>query len=158
MLPARATTHEPVGRQSIPRKLEVNMSRPAKPSTLPPRLLLAFILSIGLFAAWFLGWMLFEATFRSFLHSTQFKQLVFTEEGEPLISTQPAGNRELLAPIYHTLDGKLVPDPSEVVLLDDYPREVVAQRRELESASPNVNWGMGLLGFAALSPRALIGT
>jgi|GEM_PF-2326630 len=128
------------------------MSTPSKQLPLSPRFLLAFILSIGLFGAWFLGWMMFENVFRSFLGSTGFKQLVFTEGGEPLISTHPAGNRELIDPIYHTLEGTLVTNPSEIMLLDDYPREVLAQRSETERASPMVNWGMGLLGFAALSP------
>jgi hypothetical protein len=128
------------------------MSTPSKQLPLPPRVLLALILSIGLFCVWLLGWMMFENVIRSYLGSTGFKQLVFTQDGEPLISTYPAGNRELIEPIYHTLDGKLVPNPSEIILLDDYPREVLAQRSKTERASPMVNWGMGLLGFSALSP------
>lgn len=119
---------------------------------LAPRLILAFLLAVGFFAIWFFGWMLLDDFLRPITGGSGYKQLVFTEDGTPLISVHPAGGQQLLEPIYHTLEGELVPNPREVTLLDDYPQELSAKRREVERISAEVNWGMGLLGFSALSP------
>ena len=116
---------------------------------LGPSLCLAIIIMVGLFAVWFLCWSLAEYAVRDFFPKPAFKHLVFTSEGEALVETYPAGTQGQVDPIYHTLDGKLVPDSDQLQFPDDYPRDLPLPDSKMR---PINNWSIRMVSFPARNP------
>jgi hypothetical protein len=112
--------------------------------------MLALLLAIGLWTMWILGWMLAASATSGYFRGVSFKQLNFTVEGEALLRTYPAGNRDQLDPIYHTLDGKRVVDYESLHLNDSYVRNISPP--ELKKMPALNSWAMRMVGFVGAGP------
>ncbi len=132
-----------------------------KKASLAASLVLATILGVGLFAAWFFVFIMGDNVIRPFRTQDASRQIVFTRGGEALLKIYPAGYQSDVDPIYQTLEGRpYVPkegnatrvDPRDLV--DDYA-QVIRPATDPDSAYRYLdrnNWSMRMLGISALSP------
>ncbi len=137
------------------------MSARWKKASLGASLVLATILGVGLFAAWFFVFITGDNAIRPYRAQEASKQLVFTRDGEALVEIYPAGYRGDLDPIYQTLEGRpYLPKEGSVArldpldLVDDYA-QVIRPASDVNTDSVYVDrndWSMRMLGMGALSP------
>jgi hypothetical protein len=106
-------------------------------------LVLATILSIGALLVWTIGgaWA-FTVLSQFFYASAPYDQLVFTNDGEPLVQTTEAGTN---ITVMRTIDGK----PAERVEIQQFHGELRALRSGHQSVSTEpFQWMTHIMGFA----------